>query len=249
MPVRSRRFVSIVLSLASQLLVISAWASKAEGSPVDSRIEYGISLALRGRISEAESAFVAALSISPNDSRALTNLGNLRVLRGEFDVGLSFYRAASASDSLDAGIVLNKAIALHLLGKSEESLEAATSGVILAGGAANAASLFGLPEASPSDSLAKGAQELFLSSDEISELLQSAAAAVPSVVPIDGATPSDVTVDAGNGPGVSSDSSEGTRLDEQLIPRRQLLWRSGGLRGAAARDGARLLYWKERHAQ
>ena len=80
--------------------------------PSDSRGDYGVTLAITGEAARAESVFVTMLSHTRGDSRALNNLGNLRLLRGETGVALAFYERALRGDSLDAGIQLNRAAAV-----------------------------------------------------------------------------------------------------------------------------------------
>src|SRR5512142_133840 len=85
------------------------------------------------------------LSHTRGDARALNNLGNLRLLRGETGVALAFYERALRGDSLDAGIHLNRATALMLIGDHDRAARAFTLGVRLAGGLDQAQSLMGLP--------------------------------------------------------------------------------------------------------
>src|SRR5437867_5274750 len=113
----------------------------AAGTSSDPRGEYGVSLAISGEQARAESIFVSMLSHTRGDSRALNNLGNLRLLRGETGVALAFYDRALRGDSLDAGIHLNRATALMMIGDEVRASEAFAIGVRLAGGVERAPAL------------------------------------------------------------------------------------------------------------
>src|SRR6266481_7519779 len=65
--------------------------SPPDSSRLRAECEYGIALALAGADARAESAFVSLLSHVPGDARALNNLGNTHLLRGDLDVALAFY--------------------------------------------------------------------------------------------------------------------------------------------------------------
>src|SRR5437773_1031935 len=122
----------------------------------DDRSEFGVTLAMSGEEARAESLFITMLSHTRGDARALNNLGNLRLLRGETGVALAFYERALRGDSLDAGIHLNRATALMLLGDKVRSEQAFTVGVKLAGGVDKAQALLGLPpETDPKDRAAR----------------------------------------------------------------------------------------------
>ena len=86
---------------------------------LEAECDYGITLALSGNPARAESVFVSLLSHSPGDARALTNLGNLELMQGEPDVALVFYGRAAQIDTADAGIILNRAVALMILGDED----------------------------------------------------------------------------------------------------------------------------------
>src|SRR5580765_1261525 len=109
---------------AMLLLVGPVYASAA-----DERSEYGVTLAMTGEEARAESLFITMLSHTRGDSRALNNLGNIRLLRGETSVALAFYERALRGDSLDAGIYLNRATALMLIGDKARSEKSFAEGV------------------------------------------------------------------------------------------------------------------------
>lgn len=131
-------------------------AAGVQGSLRD-ECDYGVALALEGRLGAADSVFTSLLSHAPGDARALTNLGNLHLLRGEREVALAFYRLAASADSADAGILLNRATTHFLM--SEDSLARldATKAVILAGGTKPAESLLSLKRRGAHDERAKAA--------------------------------------------------------------------------------------------
>src|SRR5262245_42347699 len=126
-----------VLGMASWMafLACSASARPVEGGEARrDTCELGITLALLGRTAAAESVFVSMLSRAPRDPRALTNLGNLALLRGDADLALSFYGQAQEADTVDAGITLNEANALMILGDEDAASALAAEGVRQAGG-------------------------------------------------------------------------------------------------------------------
>src|SRR5204863_6712843 len=100
----------------------SLWAA-------DARSDYGVTLAMTGEEARAESLFITMLSHTRGDARALNNLGNIRLLRGETSVALAFYERALRGDSLDAGIHLNRATALMLIGDKDRSAQSFARGV------------------------------------------------------------------------------------------------------------------------
>jgi len=204
----------------SGAVVVAGPLGGGEGDPIALTCELGITLALSGEIGAAESTFVSLLSRSPGDPRALNNLGNLHLWRGEPDVALGFYRDASAADTADAGIVLNEATALLLLGDQETAGERAGEGVRKAGGTAQAADLLGLRIA-PEEGNARAADRTRISREEVLALLHAAVSAVPS----------DST------PAAPDSAAPGT---EGRPPR----WRSAGARGASASDLDAVVYWK-----
>jgi tetratricopeptide (TPR) repeat protein len=188
--------------------------------------DLGVALALSGEAARAESVFVSMLSHTRGDSRALNNLGNLRLLRGDLGVALAFYDRALKADSTDAGIHLNRATTLMLMGDDARARLAAAEGVRLAGGVNAAQEMLGI---SPDPAERAGTteqraadQRAFVNRGEIRALLQSAAAAVPR----------DTTRAGGTGAGAAT-----TR-------RRAPTWRSAGPRASDQSDAANILYWK-----
>jgi len=183
--------------------------------------ELGIARALAGESARAESVFISLLSHAPHDPRALTNLGNLHLLRGDPEVALAFYERALVADTSDAGIILNQAMALTLLGEEDAAEERARRGVDLAGGASPAASLLGLRYVAPDVAAARGATEAPLSREEVFEMLRVAVGRVP----------------------VDSVAVFG-KADARPGKRRTLLLRSAGPRASEALAPSTLVYWK-----
>jgi Flp pilus assembly protein TadD len=205
------------------LLVHAAPAGAAEAPKASqSECELGITLALLGRPAAAESVFTSLLSHAPGDPRALTNLGNVALLRGEPDLALAFYEQAQDADSTDAGIVLNQATALLLLGEEESASARAAEGVRRAGGAQAAAGLLGLRYRERKPEAPKAEQRAYVSKEEVLTLLRAAARKVPA----DSAR-------AGAASG-RPDTKE----------KKRPLWRSAGPRAGAAAEAAMLVYWK-----
>ena len=205
---------------AAIALLVSASPLFAAGGPSDERGDYGVTLAITGEEARAESVFVTMLSHTRGDSRALNNLGNLRLLRGETGVALAFYDRALRGDSLDAGIHLNRATALMLIGDQQRSEQAFAVGVKLAGGLDQAQALLGLPpEPAPTE---KAAKKTVIDSEQLRAMLKRAAATVPK----DSLRIQDSSVTpAGAG--------------KQVSP-----WRSAGARASDGSGTPLILYWK-----
>lgn len=230
---RARRRVLIVsLVLVTAITVaVEAAPPPANGgvAPDSSRLraecEYGIALALAGADARAESAFVSLLSHAPGDPRALNNLGNTYLLRGDLDVALAFYQQASEADTSDPGIVLNGATALMLRGDEEEAQALAAKGVRRAGGVRQAALLLGLKAPESSSDGPKAGDRAYVRKDEVLALLRAAAANVPA------------------------DSSRAKPPHAPGAPararKRTPTWRSAGARGAEGTDAAVVVYWKQ----
>jgi tetratricopeptide (TPR) repeat protein len=205
-------------ALLAAALAVSAHAAEA---PKSSQTEYGVTLAMAGEAARAESVFVSLLSHSRGDARALNNLGNLRLLKGEIGVALAFYDRALRGDSTDAGIHLNRATALMLMGDEPRAQEAAATGVRLAGGVDQAGELLGLKSDNPKEA-GKAAEKTVVSKGEIQALLHSAAAAVPT----------DTSHAAGK---AGAAGAAGKKAPT---------WRSAGPRASDGSEAAVVLYWK-----
>ncbi|MFI5370308.1 MAG: hypothetical protein ACHQ52_02035 [Candidatus Eisenbacteria bacterium] len=200
--------------------LVSASPQFAAGDQTDARGEYGVTLAISGEEARAESIFVTMLSHTRGDARALNNLGNLRLLRGETGVALAFYDRALRGDSLDAGIHLNRATALMIIGDQQRSEQAFALGVKLAGGLEHAQALLGLPpEKQPTE---RAAKKTVIDPDQLRAMLKHAATSVPK--------DSLRLVDSPPAAGAA-----GTHPSA---------WRSAGARASDGSDTPQLLYWK-----
>jgi len=210
---------------------VSGVSSRASAAPVPdedrlrTECEYGITLALAGEDSAAEAAFVSLLSHSPGDARALNNLGNIHMFRGDLDVALEFYQQARDADSLDAGIILNGATALMLRGDEDEAQALAAEGVRRAGGLREAALLLGLKPPAVRTDPPKAGDRAYVRKDEVLTLLKAAAAAVPTD-----------SIRA---------KPPATGVNSSRPRKRARTWRSAGARGAEGTDVSAVVYWKK----
>ncbi len=210
-------------ALLVSLAPVALWAAE----PASSAGDYGVSLAISGEEARAESLFITMLSHTRGDSRALNNLGNIRLLKGETGVALAFYERALRGDSLDPGIHLNRATALMLIGDKDRSAESFARGVKLAGGVDQAEALLGLgPERTASDRTAsdrtagdRAAKKTMIDPEQLRQMLRTAAKTVP--------TESAVAVNR-----------------TARTAKTASTWRSAGPRGADGSDTSHLLYWK-----
>ena len=208
------------IGIAGTALALLVAMSAHAADKADSRADLGVTLAIGGSETSAESVFVSMLSHTRGDSRALNNLGNLRLLRGEAGVALAFYDRALKGDSIDAGIHLNRATSLMLLGDQKRSEEAFATGVKLAGGLDRAMTLLNLPaDNAPVD---RGAKKTAINPEQLKSMLKRAAATVPKdqIKVVD----SEVTTNP-----ASKTSST---------------WRSAGARASDGSEAPMLLYWK-----
>src|SRR5262245_7655276 len=220
------------LTTAFLLFALTLWgggtassAAEVAASDPDSlsrMCELGITYALSGQAAAAESAFVSLLSRSPGDARALNNLGNLSLGRGDPALALAFYAKAGAADSADAGIVLNEAAALMIAGDDSTARDAAAEGIERAGGPEPAAGLLGLKYEAP-DSETRAAEGARVRRGEMLALLHSAIRSVP--------------VD-------STANHHGARPPAGAKAKPMPAWRPAGARSDIDVDVATLLYWK-----
>jgi Flp pilus assembly protein TadD len=200
--------------------VLVVWVGPTSAWAADTRSEYGVTLAISGEEARAESLFITMLSHTRGDARALNNLGNIRLLRGETGVALAFYERALRGDSLDAGIHLNRATGLMLIGDKERSEEAFARGVKLAGGVEQAQTLLGIPpEKQPTE---RAAKKTAIDPEQIRAMLKQAASSVPTEKAQSGT--------AGTG-----------KTSTEKAPS---AWRSAGSRASDGSETSHLLYWK-----
>lgn len=209
---------------AQQATAIAADSEATRPAGDDSRCEYGIALAMAGEVKQAESVFVAVLSSSPGDARALANLGNLRVLEGDLDVALVFYNQAVKADAADAGIKLNRATTLMLMGDMNRAELEAGEAVKQAGGEEAAAKLIGLSAESDAAE-SRGSDKPFVSKQEIRALLSAAKSRVP-------------------GDSVAAGAATDSTRTKPRDGKKSTTWRSAGPRAGDSGDIAAVLYWK-----
>ena len=215
----SRRAWLFVLALACCPFSARCWTAS---DPLAIRCEYGVTLALRGELAPAETVFVSLLSRSPSDPRALTNLGNIHLLRGDLETAWVFYDRAIVADSADCGIRLDRAVASMLLDDQERAIDEAAEGALCAGGEQAAGALLGMrSEGGTPD---KGASRTRMSREDVRALLSAAVKGVPR----------DTTAAA---PGAAPAKTQHKRPALTLRP--------AGPRGAGEAEAATLLYWKQ----
>ena len=204
---------------------VSTTAAPAEAAParLERTCELGITYALTGKSASAESAFVSLLAQSPGDARAINNLGNLALWRGDAALALAFYARAGRADSTDAGILLNEAAALMISGDNSAARERAAAGIERAGGPEEAARLLGLRYESPDGGDNRSADRTQVSRDEVLALLQAATKSVPA----------DSTATRGTKGGAGAKGAKSAPA-----------WRSAGARGADGADVTTVVYWK-----
>jgi tetratricopeptide (TPR) repeat protein len=219
-------WLGAALVLAAGLSARDAGAMTAD--QIQTECDLGITLALSGYDARAESVFISLLSHSPRDPRALTNLGNVHLVRGEADLALAFYERAETLDSLDAGIVLNQAVALMLLSDQDAAAMRAHRGIEMAGGVREASSLLGLRRADL-DALGRGtdrsAEKPRVAKDEIAALLGAAKQGIPA--------------DSTGGGGRSESQAQPKRPGQ---PAQSI--RSAGTRASGESAVADFIYWK-----
>lgn len=216
---------------ALAMIALCGLASESRAAPADSaesrlRLEYGTFLALDGRTAAAESIFVSILSSRPGDPGALTNLGNLGLLHGEYQLARAFYGEAMKSDSADAGIRLNCAISFLLEGRTPEATAEATSALQRSGGLPGALALLGIRATRLTTDQPKGEGTPFLDEEELIAVLNAAVAAVP-----------EDSARAGT-------DSLPSPPPPPSRPATQAVWRSAGPRAADQTETATILYWK-----
>lgn len=210
-----RHVLSGVIALCAALAGTSALASPA--------LDQAIWLALTGRFAAAESLFVQRLADPDDHLAARNNLGNIHLLRGQFDEALAAYDSVLVRAPREAGTLLNRALLEHLQGDSLAAARDAASGIALAGGEGAAAWLMGIGH-QPADPVDRSGPRVRISPDRVRELLELARRAVP---------PDSLE----RGPLRPTTSRPAARSKD-----RPLNLTTSGARGAV--DEARVLYWK-----
>lgn len=121
------------------------------------------------------------------DAALWNNLGNTQLAEGDAPGAMASYDRARALDQGDAGVALNRGLALHLIGRTEEARQELAQAVHQAGSVPAALQLLGIkPEATaPSGGRAGEAVTVEqLSLRRVEELLQAAISSVPAPIPV-----------------------------------------------------------------
>jgi hypothetical protein len=208
--------------LAGAVLALGGGPALARGGdPLVRLCDMGVRLALDGRTAAAESTFMALLSRSPRDPRALNNLGNLAMWRNDAVLASACYRAAADADTSDAGIVLNAANALLAAGEESDALHLAEAGVRQAGGVDRAAGLLGLAAPRVDEPSTPAGDRTRLSQEQVLQLLKSARRSIPMDSTVRAVSP--------------ADSARTHRAPN---------WRPAGVRSSDATETSPVVYWK-----
>ena len=207
---------AVLMAIVFLLVAVPASAEESKGD----QCALGVTLALSGDTAKAESVFVSLLSNDPVGARALNNLGNIYVIRGELDVALAFYDMAFRGDPSDPGILLNRSIALMLMGEEDLAQAQAKEGIDMAGGLKGASSMLGLRWMEGGQDASKGSEKVYVSKEEVGALLRGALQSVPA--------------DSAKADSVSAASTE----------KKKVSWRSAGARAAEGTQVGQVLYWK-----
>ena len=128
------------LNLGSALLrwnrldeALAAYRVAERQRPDDCKPPYGAGLALfhLGRPREAEDAYLRALQLCPRYAAALAGLGELRLAGQRYQAALQPLRSAAEIDPGNAEVRLDRALALHHLGRTEEALQSLNEALAL----------------------------------------------------------------------------------------------------------------------
>ncbi|MDZ4806581.1 MAG: hypothetical protein SGI90_17145 [Candidatus Eisenbacteria bacterium] len=224
---RTRRAGALMI-LAGLITVAVARGSDqpADGNAAGVVGEYGISLALGGRLDEAETAFLSQLSLAPQDAGALNNIGNLYFLRNDVDVALVFYVRALGIDSTDAGVTINHSVALMAAGDEAGALREASRAIEMAGGVEQATALMAIHGDSADAPAERAAEGGTLSKASVRALLMEASRQVP----------------ASPAPGDSATVKAPSKPRDKAL-RTPQAWRSAGPRGDESAAAPSSLYW------
>ena len=244
---RIHSLASLVLALLFVTPVLAAGGAlpgetlqTRDAAAADRLAEYGVTLAFQGDVARAESVFVTLLSVAPRDARALNNLGNLYLMKGESEVAMAFYTRAEMADTADAGIPLNRSVALMLGGEDAAARAEAARAVEKAGGLERAGALLALRSGQMAESKeAKAPSRTYLSKSEVVALLKGAKTAVPGAA----TAPQGAGAAAGKADSLTSGTSPGSGAAGAPVAKPKS-WRSAGLRASEFSEIATSLYWK-----
>jgi Tfp pilus assembly protein PilF len=139
------------------------------------RAQLGIIYAQNQQPDEARKEFVKLLEEPTGRAAALTNLGNLAAMDGQYDTAIENYNQAAALDTADGGILLNLGLALKQNGQDAEADKVFTQALAKTGGPERAAYLLGVQTDSDT---AKGKASK-MSNAEIKAMLNKASTKVP----------------------------------------------------------------------
>ena len=120
------------LNLGSALLswnrleeALAAYRIAEQQRPEDCKPPYGAGIALYhlGRLEKAEDAYLRALQACPRYVAALADLGELRLAQQRYEAALAPLQTASEIDPANVDLWINRGLALHHLGRSDEALQ------------------------------------------------------------------------------------------------------------------------------
>ena len=120
------------LNLGSALLkwyrldeALAAYRVAEQQRPDDCKPPYGSGLALYhlGRLEEAEEAYLRALQTCPRYVAALADLGELRLAQKRYEAALAPLHTASEIDPANTDVWIDRGLALHHLGRTDEALQ------------------------------------------------------------------------------------------------------------------------------
>ena len=246
------RIVGAFLSLGALAVGLASWntdvaATSDRTSSNQVLIEHGIGFALRSQPEHAESLFVAALSVDPRSSAALTNLGNLALLRGDPEIADAFYLDALSLDPHDAGIRLNRSLALLSLDRVELAEREAAIAMSTLGGPEEACALLGIRRRMDLESEQKAEDSLVIDAESLRRWLEMVELSIPrrdsTAVLSDSSTTSPAS---GTIAPTHPDSMVPAPIDPKKRPKLKNSDRAG-VRATGALDSqqARCLYWKQ----
>jgi tetratricopeptide (TPR) repeat protein len=90
----------------------------------------GIAFGRQNMLIEAEEAFLKVLEIIPNYKQALTNMGNVSMLKKDYKKAAEYFNKAFSQDSGDADILIGYARAMFELGRFKDSTDAYRKAVV-----------------------------------------------------------------------------------------------------------------------
>jgi len=219
----------LLVTVTAALPTLATAMEPATPDPNKAAHVYAMAIAFEGDLERADSLFERLVLQRPGDPRALTNLGNVKLLEDKVETALAFYDRAARTDSTDAGIVLNQSTAYLLLGDREQANDRAAVAIALAGGFKQAAGLIGLRRAAEqaADASKAGDRPQISSEELLANLFEAARGRVPT--------------DTIRG---LSRADSAAAMTQPKRKRKGPRWRIAATRGEVP-DAARNLYWKQ----